>query len=136
VISQGCSSSTWSGAPPGSATCKPLESIATVGGMHPALVADMPDVAVLEAINREQLATATDRLLLRAARWTQRRQTRPVPAAARVPAARAASIAHAPAPHAASAAYAPLACGSQVELSHARRTAHPAPPRRPWFVVR
>lgn len=87
----------------------------------------MPDVTALEAINREQLATATDRLLLRGARWSQRRPTRPRAAVERLPAVHA--------PHTAHASHAPLARGSNVEISHARRKVHPAPPRRPWFVV-
>jgi hypothetical protein len=87
----------------------------------------MPDVATLEAINREQLATATDRLLLRGTRWSQRRPTRSRGAVERLPVVHALHTAYAP--------HAPLARGANVEISHARRKAHPAPPRRPWFFV-
>jgi hypothetical protein len=43
----------------------------------------MQDADTIETINREQLATATDRLLLRGGRVSKRRPTRPYAPAAR-----------------------------------------------------
>jgi len=46
-------------------------------GTHHALLADMYDADAIEAINFEQLATATDRLLLRGGRGSKRRLSVP-----------------------------------------------------------
>lgn len=75
----------------------------------------MPSVDTIESINREQLATASDRLLLRGRVSRQRSQGRWA------------------GPHGSSPAtpHRPLAEGSQPRIAlPARRTQHPAPPVR------
>lgn len=52
------------------------ESIRAMAGTRSAIVADMHDVDAIEAINFEQLATVTDRLLLRGGRAAKRRSAR------------------------------------------------------------
>lgn len=77
----------------------------------------MPDIAAIEVINREQLVTATDRLLLRGRVSKHRPSARSLSSGAR------GSSPQLPP--------APLAGGSQPRIAlAARRTAHPAPPRR------
>lgn len=89
------------------------EPRATIAGTHPALDADMHGIDTIESINREQLATASDRLLLRGRVSRQRPRTWVAP--------RGSSPAI---PHG------PLAEGSQWIVLPARRTQHPAPPVR------
>jgi hypothetical protein len=48
-----------------------------MAGTHRALLADMYDADAIEAINFEQLATATDRLLLRRGQVSRRPPTEP-----------------------------------------------------------
>jgi len=75
----------------------------------------MHDVSTIESINREQLATASDRLLLRGRVWKQR------------------------APLRTDTPHRRLAEGSQSRIAvPARRTLHPLPPARGsrTFVVR
>src|SRR5215813_2714154 len=87
------------------------EPRATIAGTHPALHADM-HIDTIASINREQLATASDRLLLRGRVSRQRPQRWVAP---RVPVAEI--------PHG------PLAEGSQPQIVlPPRRTRHPAPP--------
>jgi hypothetical protein len=76
----------------------------------------MPSIDTIESINREQLATASDRLLLRGRVSRQRARTRWVAPRGSSPD----SIPHGP-----------LAEGSQPRIVlPARRTQHPAPPVR------
>ncbi len=51
----------------------------TVAGTRHALLADMYDADAIEAINFEQLATVTDRLLLRGGHGSKRRPSVPSP---------------------------------------------------------
>ena len=90
-----------------------------IAGTHPALDADM-HIDTIASINREQLATASDRLLLRGRVSRQRPQRWVAP---RVPVSEL--------PHG------PLAEGSQPQIVlPPRRTRHPAPPVRiPWSHV-
>jgi hypothetical protein len=91
------------------------EPRATIAGTHRALDADMPSIDTIESINREQLATASDRLLLRGRVSRQRPRTRWVAPRGSWP-----EIPHGP-----------LAEGSQPRIVlPARRTQHPAPPVR------
>lgn len=75
----------------------------------------MHRIDAIESINREQLATASDRLLLRGRVWRQRSRTTwaaPRGSATEIP-------------------YGPLAEGSQPRIVlPPRRTQHPAPPLR------
>jgi len=78
----------------------------------------MRDADTIETINREQLATATDRLLLRGGRVSKRRPTRPYAPAAR------GSYQVLPAVVPAVVPAAPLARGSQPWVAF--DTVHPA----------
>jgi hypothetical protein len=84
----------------------------------------MHDVSTIESINREQLATASDRLLLRGRVWHRAQTRMAAPAAPAAPPARGSSPAI-PVPHAR------FAEGSQAQIVvSARRTQHPLPPVR------
>src|SRR4051794_21953279 len=83
--------------------------------MHHALHADMHSIDIIESINREQLATASDRLLLRGRVSRQRSPARWI-----APRGSSPEISHGP-----------LAEGSQPRIVlPAQRTRHPAPPVR------
>jgi hypothetical protein len=93
-----------------------------IAGTHPALHADM-HIDTIASINREQLATASDRLLLRGRVSRQRPRTQWVAPRSSWP-----EIPHGP-----------LAEGSQPRIVlPPRRTQHPAPPvraPRPFVIV-
>jgi hypothetical protein len=72
-ILAGCSSSTRSSASRRRWPRKHLERCGSIDGAHRAQHADMHDADALEAINAEQLVTATDRMLLRGGRPSKRR---------------------------------------------------------------
>jgi hypothetical protein len=77
LIAQGCSSSTGSSAPHRRETAKLAKQRTAIAGTHRALLANMHDADAIEAINFEQLATVTDRLLLRRGQVSRRPPTEP-----------------------------------------------------------
>lgn len=76
-IAWGFTSSTASSGPRPRPAANSLKCEATIEGTRHALVAGMYDADEIEAINFEQLATPTDRLLLRGSRMSKRRPSTP-----------------------------------------------------------
>jgi len=101
---------------------KPAENQTTIAGATRALPADMYDADTLEAINVEQLATATDRMLLRG-RVARRRPS-------------AASQGRDPYPRMVSHLAAPLARGSAPSLPSRRASSSPGERARPTLQIR
>jgi hypothetical protein len=112
LIAGGFSSSTWSGASRGAKHDKRAKPEAPCEGMQRAPTADMHDVRRIETINREQLATATDRLLLRGRTARQRSGRSTVGSRPWI------------------AIPTPRAEGSQPSIVVAPSLAHPLPPKR------